>query len=129
MWQYFSGLSLGADIFKQPMSWPHKVLPEFYRHATLPGGNIMALDEILSQSNAHPLKQQAATSMARVKSGSSHLASTLSTNVSFNTSYKASRRLTPKLRTVARSIAGTQKLGMKRQTFFVGAVGWDTLDN
>lgn len=88
-----------------------------------------AFDEILSQSNAHPLKQQAALSLARAKSGSGQLASTLAANTSFDTSYNESSRLAQQLRMVARLIAGNQQLGMKRQIFFVGAGGWDTHDN
>lgn len=95
-------------------------------------GNVQreaALDEILGNSSNHPLKQQAALSMARAKSGSGQLAATLNANDTFNTNYDSSSRLAQQLRMVARMIAGNQQLGMKRQIFFVGAGGWDTHDN
>ena len=87
------------------------------------------LDAILNQSTSHPLKQQAAVSMARAKSGSGQLVATLAANTSFNTPYNDSSRLAQQLRMVARLIAGNQQLGMKRQIFFVSAGGWDTHDN
>jgi len=98
-----------------------------------PGNDLReaALDDILSQAQVqdHPLKIQAALSMARAKSGSGQLASTLAANASFNTNYDPSSRLAQQLRMVARLIAGNQQLGMRRQIFFVGAGGWDTHDN
>lgn len=88
-----------------------------------------SLNQILSQSYAHPLKQQAANALKNAKASSGNLAATLAANTSFSTTYDASSRLAQQLRMVARLIAGNQQLGMKRQIFFVGSGGWDTHDN
>lgn len=96
-------------------------------------GNVsreLALDQVLNATgSSHPLKQQAAQSFLRAKSGAGQLASTLAANTTFSAPYDASSRLAAQLRMVARLIAGNQRLGMRRQIFFVGAGGWDTHDN
>ena len=88
-----------------------------------------SLDKMLALSSAHPLKQQAAASFSRAKTGANQLASTLSAHSSFDTSYDEDSSLASQLRMVARLISGHSDLGMKRQIFFVGAGGWDTHDN
>ena len=87
------------------------------------------LDAMLNMRSSNPLKQQAATSLARAKSGAAQLKATLQANRDFDTPYDNSSKLATQLRMVARLIAGNQQLGMRRQIFFVGAGGWDTHDN
>ena len=86
-------------------------------------------DQMLSLGTNHPMKQQAAASLARAKSGSAELKATLQANSDFATPYNTSSKLAAQLRMVARLIAGNQQMGMRRQIFFVGAGGWDTHDN
>ncbi len=86
-------------------------------------------DALLNQSYSHPLKQQAAETIARAKLGSGQLASVIAANQSFDTPYNNSSKLAKQLRMVARLIAGREQLNMKRQVFFVGLGGWDTHDH
>lgn len=88
-----------------------------------------SFDQIQNLASGHPLKQQAANSLTRAKSGAAQLVSTLQDNQNFATGYEPRSRLATQLRMVARLIAGHQQLGMRRQIFFVGAGGWDTHDN
>jgi len=87
------------------------------------------LDAILNTTSNHPMKQQAASTLARAKSGSARLQATLQANNDFATPYNSSSKLATQLRMVARLIAGNQQMGMRRQIFFVGAGGWDTHDS
>ena len=86
-------------------------------------------DSVLNQSYSHPLKQQAAETIARAKLGSGQLVDVLAANQSFATPYNSGSRLAEQLRMVARLIAGREQLSMKRQVFFVGIGGWDTHDH
>jgi len=86
-------------------------------------------DAMLNQSYSHPLKQQAANTIARAKSGSSQVREVLAANQTFNTPFNAGSRLAQQLRMVARLIAGQEALNMRRQVFFVGLGGWDTHDH
>lgn len=88
-----------------------------------------SLDALLALNTTHPLKRQAASALARAKSGAGNLKATLQANSAFSTPYNASSKLAAQLRMVARLIAGNQQMGMRRQIFFVGAGGWDTHDN
>ncbi len=86
-------------------------------------------DQMLSQNYAHPLKQQAAETIARAKLGSGQLASVVAANQNFATPFDDTSKLARQLRMVARLIAGRDQLSMKRQIFFVGLGGWDTHDH
>ncbi len=86
-------------------------------------------DSVLGQNYSHPLKQQAADTIARAKLGSGQLRSVISANQNFETGYNKGSRLAKQLRMVATLIAGRDQLNMKRQVFFVGLGGWDTHDH
>lgn len=87
-----------------------------------------ALDDMLAQQYAHPLKQQAASSFKLAKSASTQINTALEASV-ITSPYNAESRLAAQLRMVARMIKKRESLGMRRQIFFVGAGGWDTHDN
>jgi len=90
-----------------------------------------AHDALLNQSYDHPLKQQAANTIARAKSGSTQVRDALAANPneSFTSTFDGTSRLAQQLRMVARLMAGRDALSMKRQVFFVGIGGWDTHDH
>ena len=93
----------------------------------------LALERILGGSYTHPMKAQAAMSLARAKNGAAQVVSTLARNNLFSAEEAADvgrpSSLRAQLRLVARMIAGNEQLGQRRQIFFVGAGGWDTHDN
>ena len=107
------------------------------QQATANATRAASLEQLLNGSYGHPMKQQAAISLARAKNGASQVVSTLAANNLFSAEQQAEQQqqapapssLRSQLRMVARMIAGHQQLGMRRQLFFVGAGGWDTHDN
>ena len=93
------------------------------------GARSVVHDASLNQGYSHPLKQQAAETIARAKLGSGQLSDVLAANQNFSTPFNTGSRLAQQLRMVARLMAGNEQLSMKRQVFFVGIGGWDTHDH
>jgi len=85
-------------------------------------------DAVLAQNYEHPLKQQAAATIARAKEGSNQLFAPLDGPQPFDATFPNSK-LGAQLRMVTRLIAAREQLNMKRQVFFVASGGWDTHDN
>lgn len=86
-------------------------------------------NQMLAQTQSHPLKQQVQQHLEVARDGSQNLQSTLATDFQITTPYDAGSSLASQLRMVARLIAGREQLNMRRQIFFVSAGGWDTHDN
>lgn len=92
-------------------------------------GRAQLFDQMLSQAQTHPLKQQVQQHLELARDGSRNLRSTLATDFQISTPYNAGSSLASQLRMVARLIAGREALNMRRQIFFVSAGGWDTHDH
>ena len=88
-----------------------------------------AWTQILERSYTHPLEAQVAKAMLGTKQRSDLLRSELEAAPPFNTPFNEDNRLENQLRSVAKLISIRQRVGLRRQLFFVELGNWDTHSN
>ena len=88
-----------------------------------------AWSQILNRSYSHPLEAQVAKAMLGTQQRSDLLRSELLAAPPLTTPFEQGNWLENQLRTVAKLIAIRQRVGMRRQLFFVELGNWDTHGN
>jgi uncharacterized protein (DUF1501 family) len=89
----------------------------------------IALRKLLTESRSHIFESELTNIAGRAIEADTIVSSALANTPAINTVFPADNRLAAQLKMVARMIAARQRLGFKRQVFFVSAGGFDVHDN
>jgi uncharacterized protein (DUF1501 family) len=89
----------------------------------------IALKKLLTESRAHLFENELTQVGARAIQADNVISSALANTPALATPFPANNRLASQLAMVARMIAARERLGFKRQVFFVSMGGFDVHDN